>query len=137
MAYKGRDVNELIQKFGVPDKEFKAPNGDLMYTWTQTSTSHVPAYTPPSVTTYNRNGNLVAAITTPGLTTGGYSYSTSCRVDATADKRTHVITALRYVGPGCVARPDQIRKVIGEPYHTYPVTLKASQSEPTGARGTP
>jgi len=97
-SWLGHDINELTQSWGYPSNSFKAPNGNLVYVYSQSS-----FYTSP--TTYSTYGNVTRYGNTAygNATTykfGGQTYQRWCNIFFEVDESNRIIL-WRWEGNDC------------------------------------
>lgn len=96
-TWMGHDINELVQSWGYPINSFKAPNGNTVYVYGNSSSYTMPTQTN---TTYNVVGNTVYG---NSYTTGGQTLNYWCNTFFEVDEG-NVIINWRWEGNRCVAK---------------------------------
>jgi hypothetical protein len=94
--YVGEDINNVVKSLGPATRAFDMPNGEHVYVWVIGKTEKTAAVLidDKSWTGYSPGGKALT------LTGGGTG---TCRIDLTVNV-SHIITAYRFEGDGCVAR---------------------------------
>jgi len=102
LSWHGKNINQLINVWGYPDRTIKAPNGNKVYVYNHRNVYSTPGYSTggyTSVTTSSEGNSIV--VQQPLVEHTPQTYYEHCKTWFEFNHR-HIITRITYRGNSCV-----------------------------------
>lgn len=101
-AWKGKNINQLIDAWGYPDDTMTAPDGNKVYIYRQSSVQNFPTFSSGGYTTVSTQGNQTVVTQTPTIQSGGGTYYFNCTTWVEFNQQDAIVRT-RFRGNDCTA----------------------------------